>query len=481
MVMGRSLPRVRFGTDARNYRSLVRYARRWPHRIWAVEGADGAGRPLTQRLLADGERVQDVPAKLAARVRALDTGQGRKSDPVDAHSIAAVALRTPGLRELHAADGDLVALRLLADRRDELSRTRAATLNRIHRLLAELIGGGAPRHLTALQAKRMLATVRPRDVAGRHSATDHRRPARRPGPTRRHAETPGGRVARRRAAARLAPDGPVRDGPGRGRPGLGRRRRRGPVPDQGPLRRVERHRPPGRLLRGRRSVTGSPGPGTGGSTTSCTSWPSSRSATTPAGRAYYRRLTAAGKTPMEALRILKRRLSDVVYRQLVADQLLAATQAGRRAGPGGHVGATTALQRGRPGHPDGRLFGTVTARTRHHPRYPRRSQRRSSTTSTSTSTDADRPEETRRASAGAGPSLPTIALARARRGSAVQGGAAGPSRQRSAQRTLDGGGAGPYARGAADHRAAATTTTGGAAATAPTAPSQEKAQPNPLQ
>jgi len=51
------------------------------------------------------------------------------------------------------------------------------------------------------------------------------------------------------------------------------------------------------------------------------------------GRAYFRRRVAAGKTPMEAIRALKRRLSDVVYRQLVAD-------AGK-ASPGGHVGATT--------------------------------------------------------------------------------------------------------------------------------------------
>jgi len=86
----------RFGTDARSYRNLLRYARRWPHRMWAVEGAEGAGRPFTQRLLADGEKVPDVPAKLAARVRVLDTGQGRKTDATDAHSIAAVALRTPG-------------------------------------------------------------------------------------------------------------------------------------------------------------------------------------------------------------------------------------------------------------------------------------------------------------------------------------------------------------------------------------------------
>jgi transposase len=125
--------RGRFPTDARSYRTLLGYVRRWPHRVWAVEGAGGAGRPLAQRLVADGERVIDVPAKLAARVRVFDTGQGRKSDAVDAHSIAAVALRTPGLRVLHAEDADLQVLRLRVDRRDELSRTRIQTLNRLHR------------------------------------------------------------------------------------------------------------------------------------------------------------------------------------------------------------------------------------------------------------------------------------------------------------------------------------------------------------
>ena len=52
------------------------------------------------------------------------------------------------------------------------------------------------------------------------------------------------------------------------------------------------------------------------------------------GRAYYRRKLAAGKTPMEAMRCLKRRLSDIVYRQMVADAKRIGT------GPGGHVGAT---------------------------------------------------------------------------------------------------------------------------------------------
>jgi hypothetical protein len=56
----------RFGTDTRSYRQLLAYTRQWPERIWAVEGANGIGRPLAQRLLASGERVLDVPAKLAA-------------------------------------------------------------------------------------------------------------------------------------------------------------------------------------------------------------------------------------------------------------------------------------------------------------------------------------------------------------------------------------------------------------------------------
>src|SRR5918993_597043 len=123
-----------FPTSTAGYRQMRRYAAQWPARLWAVEGANGVGRPLAQRLLADGERVLDVPAKLAARVRVFDTGQGRKTDATDAHSIALVALRTRGLRQL-SVDGELVALRLLADRRDELSRLRAQTVNRLHRLL----------------------------------------------------------------------------------------------------------------------------------------------------------------------------------------------------------------------------------------------------------------------------------------------------------------------------------------------------------
>jgi transposase len=64
-------------------------------------------------------------------------------------------------------DAELEALRMLADRRDELSRLRVQTVNRLQRLLSELLPGQRKRDLSALQAKAMLATVRPRDLAGR--------------------------------------------------------------------------------------------------------------------------------------------------------------------------------------------------------------------------------------------------------------------------------------------------------------------------
>ena len=67
--------------------------------------ANGVGRHLAQRLVADGETVLDVPAKLSARARVFSTGHGRKTDATDAHSVAVVALRTPALRQVAVDDG----------------------------------------------------------------------------------------------------------------------------------------------------------------------------------------------------------------------------------------------------------------------------------------------------------------------------------------------------------------------------------------
>ena len=58
-------------------------------------GAHGVGRALAQRLVSDGEQVLDVPAKLAARVRVLSVGHGRKSDAGDAVSVAVAGRSAP--------------------------------------------------------------------------------------------------------------------------------------------------------------------------------------------------------------------------------------------------------------------------------------------------------------------------------------------------------------------------------------------------
>ena len=84
----------RFATDRAGYAAMRKHVASFSDRTWAVEGSNGAGRPLAQRLLADGEHVVDVPAKLSARARALDTGHNRKTDPHDAHAVAVVAVRT---------------------------------------------------------------------------------------------------------------------------------------------------------------------------------------------------------------------------------------------------------------------------------------------------------------------------------------------------------------------------------------------------
>ncbi|WP_432564477.1 hypothetical protein [Kineococcus sp. SYSU DK003] len=101
----------------------------------------------------------DVPAELSARARVFSStswlhGQGRETGAAEAHSTA------------------VVTLRLLADRRDELGVRRTETVNRVHQLLPELVPGGAKTFLSAARAGALVATVRPRDVAGRTRRAD---------------------------------------------------------------------------------------------------------------------------------------------------------------------------------------------------------------------------------------------------------------------------------------------------------------------
>ena len=115
----------RFGTDRDGYAAMLRYVRRWPDRVWAIEGCNGIGRHIAMRLLADGEEVVDVPPKLSARARVFATGQGRKTDATDAHSVALVGTRMAGLRPV-VNDEQLAVLRILVDRRRSWARTTPA-------------------------------------------------------------------------------------------------------------------------------------------------------------------------------------------------------------------------------------------------------------------------------------------------------------------------------------------------------------------
>jgi transposase len=139
---------------------LLQWASAWPERTWAVEGASGLGLLLSQQLINAGESVVDVPATLAARARLLHTGHGRKTDALDAVSVATVAMHRPGLRQVAREDHGTI-LRLLADRRDELTQERRRAVNRLHRLLRDLCAGGAPTELGAEDAAALLTTIRP--------------------------------------------------------------------------------------------------------------------------------------------------------------------------------------------------------------------------------------------------------------------------------------------------------------------------------
>jgi len=331
----------RFSTDRAGYAAMRSYVKAWPNRRWAVEGSNGAGRPLAQRLLEAGEDVVDVPAKLAARVRLFDTGHNRKTDARDAHSIAVVAVRTKTLRVL-AVDGELEALRMLCERRDELSHLRVQIVNRLQRLLSELLPGQAKRDLTALQAKALLAGVRPRDIAGK---------------TRR-------RIAAEELAELIAVEKKVKQLTAELKTMVtARGSRLMEIPGVGPVVAARILADVGDVSRfADRNRFAS---WTGTAPLDASSGEQNRHRLSRAGnrrmnhmihiaavtqirldtegRAYYRRKIAAHKKPMEAKRCLKRRISDVVYRQLVADAHwaeLTTSTAHAGTGPGGHCGAT---------------------------------------------------------------------------------------------------------------------------------------------
>lgn len=157
---------IRVPVSRTGYRTLRQFAAQWPSATWAIEGASGLGAPLNSWLAADQVATVDVPAKLAARVRMLATGHGRKTDEADATSVSIAALTAVGLRSA-GIDEAIAVLRALIEHRDDVIKTRTQTVNRLHVLLTRLLPGGAPRHLDADTAARLLRSIRPRETGPR--------------------------------------------------------------------------------------------------------------------------------------------------------------------------------------------------------------------------------------------------------------------------------------------------------------------------
>lgn len=308
---------LRVDAGRRQADRLLRFAAPFEPRTWAVEAAGGLGALLAQQLVAAGETVLDVPPTLSARVRLLDAGRTDKSDPHDARSAAIVALRHAGLRTVTPVDHSAV-LRLLADRHHDLVAQRTRVVCRLHALLCLLIAGGMARQLTADKAARALRSVRPVELVD----VERKRMALELLSDVRRLDTQLATLKDRIATAVDASGTTVTDVYGVG-----------PVVAAlviGHTGDVRRFATAGHFARynGTAPIEASSGPrvrhrlnprGNRQLNHALHLAAVTQIAHPTPGRAYYERKLAENKSRKEALRSLKRRISDVVYRQLLAD------------------------------------------------------------------------------------------------------------------------------------------------------------------
>ena len=166
--LGRRLGcRTTCGTTTADHQALIVWAGRFgAERTWAVEDCRHLSRRLERDMLAAGERIVRVPPKLMAHARDAARTYG-KSDPIDALAVARAALREPGLPTAHL-DTPSREIRLLVDHREDLVAERTRCINRLRWHLHEIDPAWDPptgalttrKHLDAAEGRvRKLRTV----------------------------------------------------------------------------------------------------------------------------------------------------------------------------------------------------------------------------------------------------------------------------------------------------------------------------------
>ena len=312
------LDTIRVDADRHQRSRLLEWATRFEPRTWAVEGATGMGAMLAQQLVGAGEHVLDVPPKLSARVRLLERGRIDKTDPNDARSAAIVAWRTPALNVVTVNDEHRVVLRLLADRDHQITAQRTRSICRLHALLCVLIEGGTAKSLTVARAEKLLASVHAdgpiileRLTTARQLLEEVRTlDAARAEIRRRHVTA---LEASKTTLTNVFGIGPLTAAIIVGRVGDVRRfptaghfaRHNGTAPIEASSGPKTRHR---LNPRGDRQLNHA---------IHMAAVTQVRNDTP--GRAYYLRKQAEGKSRKEAMRALKRRISDAVYQRLITD------------------------------------------------------------------------------------------------------------------------------------------------------------------
>lgn len=151
---------LRIESSLTGYRRLLRWAVQFEDRRWAIENARGLGRHLAQWLVSRGENVVDVPSTATARVRELSRGGRRKNDVIDAAAAASVAALHGDSVQVSAEDHTTVCS-MLEERRANVAGQRVRVANQLHAVLRDLIPGGAACSITAASASKLLRGIRP--------------------------------------------------------------------------------------------------------------------------------------------------------------------------------------------------------------------------------------------------------------------------------------------------------------------------------